>query len=76
MEAYHCRYGLDPRYAQRLDSGPLRVAVRDANGEARAVELTGHPFFIATLFQPERAALEDRAHPVIAAFVGAARAAA
>ncbi len=75
VEAYHCRYGLNPRYAARLDSGLLRVAARDANGEVRAVELAGHPFFIATLFQPERAALEGRAHPLIGAYVAAARAA-
>src|SRR5262249_7006323 len=38
-EEYHCRYGLNPRYAERLASGPLRVAARDAAGEVRAVEL-------------------------------------
>jgi CTP synthase (UTP-ammonia lyase) len=74
-EAYHCRYGLSPRFAARLDAGPLRVAARDANGEVRAVERAEHPFFVATLFQPERAALAGREHPLIAAFVAAAVAA-
>ena len=72
-EGYHCNYGLSPRYAERLTSGPLRVAARDRAGEVRAVELDGHPFFIGTLFQPERSGLEGRRHPLIEAFVMAAR---
>jgi CTP synthase (UTP-ammonia lyase) len=71
-ETYHCRYGLDPGHAHLLDEGPLRIVARDRAGEVRAVELDGHPFFIATLFQPERAALAGRAHPLITAFAEAA----
>ncbi len=71
-EGYHCRYGLSSSYAERLTSGPLRVSARDAAGEVRAVELEGHPFFMATLFQPERSALDGRQHPLIRAFVAAA----
>lgn len=70
-EGYHCWYGLSPASAARLASGSLRVAARDGAGDVRAVELDGHPFFIATLFQPERSGLEGRPHPLIAAFVGA-----
>jgi CTP synthase (UTP-ammonia lyase) len=70
-EEYHCRYGLSPRYAARLATGPLRVCGRDAEGDVRAVELEGHPFFIATLFQPERSGLANRRHPLIAAFAAA-----
>lgn len=75
MERYHCRYGLEPGHAARLEASSLRVAARDSAGDVRAVELAGHPFFLATLFQPERAALEGRLHPLIAAFVGAVTAA-
>jgi CTP synthase (UTP-ammonia lyase) len=71
MEEYHCRYGLNPAYSNRLASGPLRVSGRDAAGEVRAIELDGHPFFLATLFQPERSALADRRHPLLSAFVTA-----
>ena len=74
-ETYHCRYGLNPRFAARLETGPLRVSARDHAGEIRAVELTSHPFFMATLFQPERAGLAGRSHPLISAFaVSAAQA--
>ena len=40
-------------------------------GEVRAVELDGHPFFVATLFQPERATLRGLAAPLVVAFVKA-----
>jgi CTP synthase (UTP-ammonia lyase) len=72
-ELYHCNYGLNPGYEPLVFArGDLRVAGRDPAGEVRAVELAGHPFFTATLFQPERAALRGIAHPLITAFAVAA----
>lgn len=71
-EEYHCRYGLRSVTAADWRRGPLKVGARDAEGEVRAIELEGHPFFIATLFQPERSALADRPHPLVRAFVAAA----
>ena len=68
-EEYHCSYGLNPAYADRLQSGPLKVAARDDDNSVRAVELDDHPFFIGTLFQPERAALRDQVPPLVKAFV-------
>jgi CTP synthase (UTP-ammonia lyase) len=68
-ERYRCRYGLNPEFQEALVSGPLRVGARDAAGEVRAVELDDHPFFLATLFQPKRAALQEQVPPLVAAFV-------
>jgi CTP synthase (UTP-ammonia lyase) len=73
VEGYHCRYGLNPAYADRLASGPLRVAARDLDDDVRAIELDGHSFFVATLYQPERSGLAGTRHPLISAFVDAAR---
>lgn len=70
-EGYRCRYGLNPEFQAALVAGPLRAAADDATGEVRAVELDGHPFFVATLFQPERAALTGRTPPLVAAFARA-----
>jgi CTP synthase (UTP-ammonia lyase) len=70
-EGYRCRYGLNPDFQAALVAGPLRAAADDATGEVRAVELDGHPFFVATLFQPERAALRGEPAPLVAAFVAA-----
>ena len=71
-EGYHCNYGLNPALASRLWDGALQPAAHDPAGEVRAVELAGHPFFIATLFQPERRALRSELPPLVRAFAAAA----
>ena len=71
-EAYHCNYGLTPRYRHLFEKTSLHMTAFDDHQELRGVELDGHPFFIATLFQPELAALENRLHPLILSFVRAA----
>jgi len=71
IEGYHCSYGLNPIYAARLNHGPLRATGWDDAGDVRSIELDGHPFFVATLFQPERAALEHRVPPIVRAFLEA-----
>jgi CTP synthase (UTP-ammonia lyase) len=71
-ETYHCRFGLDPRHRSRFDGSALRIVGEDLAGEARAFELQGHPFYLGTAFQPERAGLEGRAHPIVTAFARAA----
>ena len=72
VEEYHCRYGLAPRNERLLEKGPLRIVGRGDEGEVRAVEMEGHPFFVATLFQPERAALKEKTPPLVRSFVEAA----
>lgn len=71
-EGYHCNYGIAPEFAAGLEAGPLRVSGWDEEGEIRAVELTTHPFFVATLFQHERNALAGRPTPLVHAFLRAA----
>ena len=68
-EEYHCQYGLNAEWKNRLQSAGLLFSGFDHNKEIRAFELPTHPFFIGTLFQPERAALKNIAHPLITAFV-------
>jgi len=72
-EGYHCNYGVSPEFAQELEKGDMRVTGWDAQGEIRAVELVTHPFFIATLFQHERAALAGRPAPLVRALLRAAQ---
>jgi CTP synthase (UTP-ammonia lyase) len=71
-EEYNCSFGVNPAYAHLLDGADLRITGRDATGEVRVVELTTHPFFLATLYQPERRALTGAAHPLVNALVRAA----
>ena len=70
VERYNCSYGLSPGYLDVLRSHGLRFTGEDDSGEVRIAELPGHPFFLATLFQPELSA-DPRPHPVIRAFAAA-----
>jgi CTP synthase (UTP-ammonia lyase) len=68
-EEYHCRYGLNAEWKKRLESAGLFFSGFDHNKEVRVFELPTHPFFVGTLFQPERAALKNVAHPLITTFI-------
>jgi CTP synthase (UTP-ammonia lyase) len=70
-EGFHCSYGLNPEYERLFQGGALEIAARSEDGEVRAVVLRGHPFFVGTLFQPERRALAGSLHPVVKAFLDA-----
>ena len=70
-EDYHCRYGLNQEHGARLEKAGLRFSGFDGDGGPRAFELPSHPFFIGTLFQPERSAFRGAAHPLICAFLQA-----
>ncbi len=83
IEDYHCNYGPASAYRARLEHAGLRFTAFDlpaaasakagVAGEVRAAELptSTHPFFVGTLFQPERAALRGEVPPLVRAFVAA-----
>jgi CTP synthase (UTP-ammonia lyase) len=73
-ERYRCRFGLNPAYLAPLHAGGLRVAGVDAEGTAAVLEARDHPFFVATLFMPERRSRANAPHPLITAYVAAAAA--
>ncbi|WP_448118110.1 CTP synthase C-terminal region-related (seleno)protein [Pseudomonas serbica] len=70
-EGYRCRYGVNPEFERELLQHALHAVGHDAEHGLRAVELSGHPFFVATLFQPERAALEGTLPPLVRALIAA-----
>ena len=70
-EEYRCNYGLAPESRRLLEEGGLRVSGTDPDGEARIVELPGHPFYVATLFVPQMRSSSGNPHPLISAFVEA-----
>ncbi|WP_454864430.1 CTP synthase C-terminal region-related (seleno)protein [Pseudomonas rhizophila] len=73
FEGYRCSFGVNPQFERDLLSDRLHAVARDSAGNLRAVELADHPFFVATLFQPERAALEGRVPSLVSAFIEACR---
>ena len=73
-EGYRCNYGPAPGHCAAFERAGLRFSAFDEGGEIRAAELPAatHPFFVGTLFQPERAALRGELPPLVRAFVHAA----
>jgi CTP synthase (UTP-ammonia lyase) len=71
IEEYHCNYGINPEYKEIFADGDIIITGFDMEGEPRVIEIPSHPFFIATLYQPERSALSGKIHPLIKAFVTA-----
>ena len=74
IEQFMCNYGLNPAYRDIISTGGLKVVGLDATGEVRMVEISAHRFFIATLFLPQLSSGPDMPHPLIVAYLQAARA--
>lgn len=72
VEHTTCNYGLDVAVQAVASSHGMRIAAIDELDEVRAVERAGHPYFVATLYQPQLRSSPDAPHPV---FVGLLRAA-
>jgi CTP synthase (UTP-ammonia lyase) len=67
-----CNYGLSDAYVERLTAAGLVVGAHAEDAGVEAFELPGHPFYVATLFQPQVGSSErDTLHPLLAALVEA-----
>lgn len=73
VEEFFCNFEVNPEYEPQFASVGLDVVARGSGGEARAVELAGRRFFVATLFQPQLSSTAQRPHPLLTAFLRAAR---
>lgn len=73
-EGYRCRYGISEAFRDAFTAAGIRVSGVDDNGDIRAIEIIDHPFFVGTLFQPERAALKQITPPLAIALLEAAAA--
>lgn len=71
VERYSCQYG-PSRHLDTLRAHGLRFSGRDEAGQVRIAELPGHPFFLATLFQPELYGDGSRPHPAVRGLARAA----
>jgi CTP synthase (UTP-ammonia lyase) len=70
-EPFNCGFGLNPKHQALFENTALKITGAGPDGIARVIELEGHPFFMGTLFQPERSAFNNVSHPLIAAFLQA-----
>ena len=71
VEYTTCNYGLAPGFDALATSYGLQISGAEADGGVRAIERTDHPFFVATLYQPQLRSTPAAPHPV---FVGLLRA--
>lgn len=71
VERYFCAYG-PTRHLDTLRAHGLRFSGHDEDGHVRIAELPGHPFFLASLFQPELSGDGSRPHPMVRALARAA----
>ena len=67
-----CNFGLAPAFVQKLSQHGLVISALADDAGVEGVELPNHPFFLATLFQPQVGASAHRhLHPLVSGFASA-----
>jgi len=68
-EDFHCRYGVAPQFKGLFDQSEIEFVAFDEEGQPRVFWHRSHPFFVGSLFQPERKAFSGELHPLVHAFI-------
>jgi CTP synthase (UTP-ammonia lyase) len=69
-EGFFCNYEVNPDFVPRFAGAGLRINALGGRGELRGIELTNHPFFMGTLFQPQLTSKRTgKPHPVITSYL-------
>ena len=71
-EKFVCNYGLNPKFRDAMEKGPLTIVGVDLDGEVRAVEVSDHPFYVGTLYQPQISSASGSPHPLFMSYLRAA----
>ena len=72
-EEFFCNYEVNPEFEWLAMEAGFPIVARGAAEECRAIESPAHLFFIATLFQPQLSSTPSKPHPLVVAFVAAAK---
>jgi CTP synthase (UTP-ammonia lyase) len=64
-EVSNCSFSINPAYYTNFEGHGLAVSAKDVHGDAKILELSGHPFFILTKFLPQMASKPGHPHPLI-----------
>jgi CTP synthase (UTP-ammonia lyase) len=72
-EEFFCNFEINPEFEWAPMEAGFPIVARGPNGEIRAIESPAHRFFVATLFQPQLSSTAKNPHPLIIAFLEAAR---
>lgn len=70
-EEYFCNFELNPDYDELFEEHGVEFVGFGDRGDSRIYEVPEHPFYIATLFQPQRKSRPGAPHPFVTAFVRA-----
>jgi len=68
-EDFNCNYGMAGEYETAFEGSEIEFVARDEAGRVRVFWHRQHPFFVGSLFQPERKAFSGRIHPLVNAFI-------
>jgi CTP synthase (UTP-ammonia lyase) len=68
-EEFHCNYGVAARFQGLFDDTDMEFVAFDREGQPRVFWHRNHPFFVGSLFQPERKAFAGGLHPLVRAFI-------
>ncbi|MFD6134004.1 hypothetical protein [Isoptericola sp. NPDC060257] len=69
---HYCGYAPTPEAVEALEAAGVVVGAVADDAGAEVLELTGHPFFVVSLFQPHIGASAGRPiHPLVRAFAAA-----
>jgi len=72
-ERHRHRYELNNKYRKKLESnGMVMAGVNPEKNLVEIIEITNHPFFVATQFHPEFKSRPLRPHPLFQEFIKAA----
>jgi len=72
-ERHRHRFEVNNAYVDRLaKAGMIVSGINPQRNLVEIVELKNHPWFVGVQFHPEFQSKPDRAHPLFAAFIGAA----
>jgi len=72
-EEFFCNYEVNPDFEWAAMEAGFPIVARGEHQECRAIESPAHLFFIATLFQPQLSSTAAKPHPLVVAFVAAAK---
>jgi CTP synthase len=74
LERHRHRYEFNNNYLDRYRQAGLRFSGFSRDGLVEVIELTNHPWFVATQFHPEFTSTPRDGHPLFTGFIRAARA--
>lgn len=72
-ERYYCNFGVNPDFVEPISAAGFTVVGIDDNRECRVMEVAQYRFFVGTLFVPQAKSQPGRPHPLINAFLLAAK---